>query len=105
MTTSKDCSSIVLLMLQNISPKQLVTSLSSKGQVTIPIEIRKHLRIDTNDKVAFMINPNGTVQVTPAKYPDIKSLSGVAGKLKNPLSWKQTREIAREDYLKEKYGK
>lgn len=92
-------------MLQSISPKQLVASLSSKGQITIPIEVRKHLGIDTNDKVAFVIEPDGHVQVSPAKYPDIKSLSGVAGKLEKPLSWTKVRDIAREDYLKEKYGK
>lgn len=92
-------------MLQNAFSKQLVTTLSSKGQVTLPIEVRKHLGLDANDKVAFVIDPNGAVQVTPAKYPDIKSLSGVAGKLKKPLLWKQVRNMAREDYLKEKYGK
>lgn len=92
-------------MLQNTHSKQLVTTLSSKGQITIPIEVRKHLGVDTNDKVAFVISPSGLVQVTPAKYPDIKSLSGGAGKLKKPLPWKQVRNIAREDYLKEKHGK
>lgn len=94
-----------LHMLQTISSKQIVATLSSKGQITIPIEVRRHLGIDTRDKVAFVIEPNGAVQVATAKYPDIKSLSGMAGKLKNPLSWKEMREIAREDYLKEKYGK
>lgn len=94
-----------LHMLQTISSKQLVATLSSKGQVTIPIEVRRHLGIATRDKVAFVIGPSGSVQVSPAKYPDIESLSGMAGKLKKPLSWKKMREIAREDYLKEKYGK
>ncbi len=92
-------------MLQNNASKQLVTTLSSKGQVTIPVEVRKHLGVTTNDKVAFVIEPNGKVQVAPAKYPDIKSLSGVAGKLKKPLTWKRMREIARKDYLNEKYGR
>lgn len=101
----KEYGNVSLLILQNASSKQLVTTLSSKGQITLPIEVRKHLELDTNDKVAFVIDPNGAVQVAPAKYPDIKSLSGVAGKLRKPLPWKQMRNIAREDYLKEKYGK
>lgn len=85
--------------------KQQISTLSSKGQVTLPIEIRKHLGVDTNDKVAFVVEPDGKVQVTPAKYPDIASLSGAAGSLKKPLSWKEMQQIAREDRLKEKYGK
>lgn len=92
-------------MLQNISSKQQVSTVSSKGQVTIPAPIRKHLGVDVNDKVAFIIDPTGMVQVTQAKYPDIQSLSGAAGKLKKPLSWKEMRDIAHEDRLKEKYGK
>lgn len=92
-------------MLQNTSSKQLVTTLSSKGQITIPIEVRKHLRLDTSDKVAFIIDSNGAVQVKPAKYPDIESLRGIAGKLKKPLPWKEVERIAHEDAFKEKYGR
>lgn len=92
-------------MLQNTPYRQLVTTLSSKGQVTIPISIRKHLGVTKNDKVAFIIEADGEVKVAHAKYPDIKSLSGAAGKLKNPLPFKEMREIAREDRLKQKYGK
>jgi len=83
----------------------LQSTLSSKGQVTIPVSVRKHLGVTTNDKVAFIIESDGNVKVTQAKYPDIKSLSGAAGKLKNPLGFKKMREIAREDALKQKYVK
>lgn len=91
--------------MQLQSSKQRVSTLSSKGQITLPIEIRKHLEVDTNDKVAFVIEPDGKVAVTTARYPDIASLSGAAGSLQKPLSWKEIQQIAREDRLKEKYGK
>lgn len=91
--------------MQLQSSKQRVSTLSSKGQITLPIEIRKHLGVDINDKVAFVIEPDGKVAVTPARYPDIASLSGAAGSLPKPLSWKEIRKIAREDRLKKKYGK
>ncbi|MDO8573535.1 MAG: type II toxin-antitoxin system PrlF family antitoxin [Candidatus Daviesbacteria bacterium] len=91
-------------MLQTISSKQSVSTISSKGQITLPVAVRRHLGVDINDKVAFMIEPNGKVQVAQAKYPTIASLSGAAGKLKQPLPWKQVLKIAREDRLKEKYG-
>ena len=91
-------------MLQTISSKQSVSTISSKGQVTLPVSIREHLGVNFNDKVAFMIEPDGKVQVAQAKYPDIASLSGAAGKLKQSLPWKEVLRIARWDRLKEKYG-
>lgn len=91
--------------MQLQSAKQRISTLSSKGQITLPIEVRKHLGVDTNDKVAFVIESDGKVAVTHARYPDIASLSGAAGSLKSPLSWKEMQQIAREDRLKEKHGK
>lgn len=105
MIYSKECDSISLHMQQNNFSKQLISTVSSKGQVTIPVEIRRHLRVETKDKVAFVVEPNGKVGLTQAKYPDIASLSGAAGRLKKPVSWKKMREIAREDRVAQKYGR
>lgn len=91
-------------MLQNISSKQSVAVISSKGQITLPVSIRKHMGVGTSDKVAFETLANGTALVTQVKYPDIKSLRGAAGTLKKPLTWKKMREIALRDRLKEKYA-
>lgn len=86
-------------------PKHLVTTVSSKGQVTIPVQIRRHLGVGTNDKVTFIIDVQGEVKVTPTKYSNIASLRGAAGSLKKPLSWKKMKEIAHEDRINNKYGK
>lgn len=85
--------------------KETVSTISSKGQVTLPVQVRKHLGVEANDKVAFVIEPTGDVKVTQVKYPDIQSLRGSAGSLKQPLPFKQMRIIAQEDRLREKYGK
>lgn len=87
------------------SSKETVSTISSKGQVTLPVEIRKHLGVEANGKVAFVIELTGNVKVTRVKYPDIQSLRGVAGSLKQPLSFQEMRELAREDRLVKKYGK
>lgn len=92
-------------MQQMISSKQLITVVSSKGQVTIPIAIRKHLGVITSDKVAFSITDTGEVSVSTAKYPNIAALKGVAGSLKKPLTWKQMQKIARQDALKNGHSK
>jgi len=87
------------------SSREAVSTISSKGQVTLPVQIRKHLGIEIYDKVAFVIEPSGEVKVTHVKYSDIQSLRGVAGTLKQPLSMPEMRRIAREDRLKEKYAR
>jgi len=77
--------------------KEIYSTVTSKGQVTIPLEIRKYLGIGTHDKIAFVIKQQGTVEVKTPKYPTIASLKGAAGKLKKPLTEKEMKEIIRDD--------
>jgi AbrB family looped-hinge helix DNA binding protein len=85
--------------------KEMVATVTTKGQLTLPVEVRRHLGIKPNDKVAFVIEDDGTVHVSAPKYPNIASLRGAAGKLPQPLSWPEMRDIAREERLANKYGK
>jgi antitoxin PrlF len=41
------------------------STLSSKGQVTIPKEIREALRIDPGDRVLFVVRTDGVVELRP----------------------------------------
>ena len=77
--------------------KEFISTITSKGQVTIPAEIRKYLGLKTNDKIAFMIDSEGIVRLRVLRYPDIASLRGAAGTLNKPLSWQEIEEIAQED--------
>lgn len=79
--------------------KEIVSTITSKGQVTIPAEIRRHLALRTRDKLVFEIEDDGTVVLRPASYPSVESLRGAAGTLERPLSWEEMRRIAREDAL------
>ena len=81
-----------------------ISTISTKGQVTLPVQVRKYLKVDTSDKISFVIEPNGKVQLTQARYPNVRSLIGVAGKLKKKMSFGQMRKIAYEERLKSKYG-
>lgn len=87
----------------DITIKEIISTITSKGQVTIPVEVRKHLGLKTRDKVVFVVEEEGTVRLSSPRYPDLASLRGAAGSLKKPLSWQEVREIAHEDHLKEKY--
>lgn len=77
--------------------KEIVSTITSKGQVTIPAEVRRHLGVGTGDKITFVIDEGREVQVKASRYPTIESLRGAAGSLKKPLRWDEMREIARED--------
>jgi len=80
--------------------KEIVSIVTVKGQVTIPAEVRRHLGVGTRgDKITFVIGDAGEVQLKTPRYSTIESLMGAAGTLKQPLSWKEMREIAREDSL------
>ncbi len=56
-------------------------TVTSKGQVTIPVELRRAIGLDEGDRLLFELEPDGTVQLRPTKYPTIASLAGAAGKL------------------------
>jgi antitoxin PrlF len=40
-------------------------TLTTKGQVTIPKEVRDHLGVDTGDRLSFVVQDDGTVIVKP----------------------------------------
>jgi antitoxin PrlF len=49
--------------------------LTSKGQITVPKEVREALGLHTGDRLAFRLCEDGTVQVT-AETVDLMSLRG-----------------------------
>ncbi len=83
--------------------KEIVSTITSKGQVTVPAEVRRQLGLKKNDKISFVIEDEGDVRLKAPRYPDIDSLRGAAGSLKKTTSWEEMREIAREDALEGRY--
>ncbi len=59
--------------------------LTSKGQVTIPKDIRQHLKIDQGDKIEFFVGKNGMVIISPIR-PDVRKLKGIIPKPSKPIS-------------------
>jgi AbrB family looped-hinge helix DNA binding protein len=57
--------------------KEFVSTVSSKGQVTIPADVRRRLGVSSADKVAFVLTDEGKVELRPARY----SLESVLGSL------------------------
>lgn len=61
------------------------TTLTSKGQVTIPKEIRDQLGLKPGDKVEFTLHSDGILQVVPRRG-SIRDLKGILPKPKVSLS-------------------
>lgn len=53
-------------------------TLTSKGQTTIPIEVRQALGLQPQDQLNFTVMPDGTV-IMRAKKRTLAELAGVAG--------------------------
>jgi antitoxin PrlF len=75
-------------------------TVTSKGQVTIPVEIRNRLGIEPGSRLVFVIDDDGRVALRVAEYPTIESLRGTAGSIGRNLSIQEMREIAREERAK-----
>jgi antitoxin PrlF len=79
--------------------REILMTVTSKGQVTIPAEVRRHLGIKKNQKIALVIEKAGEVKLKVPRYPDIDSIVGKAGRLDRSLTWHQLRAAARADRL------
>lgn len=51
-------------------------TLTTKGQVTIPKEVREHLGVDTGDRLSFVVHEDGTVIVKPITH-HVRELGGL----------------------------
>lgn len=89
----------------DISHQELTSTISTKGQITVPVKIRRHLGLGTHDHIAFIVEKNGDVKVSQVKYPTIQSMAGKAGSLKKPISYKKMKEIAYKDRFVHSYEK
>lgn len=52
------------------------STLTSKGQTTIPKEVREHLKLQSGDQLDFLIQIDGTVILRPATL-HVSELKGI----------------------------
>ncbi len=53
-----------------------VSTITSKGQTTIPGEIRRHLKLKAGDRVEFIVEADGKVVMVSATV-DVRELKGL----------------------------
>lgn len=55
----------------------MFSTLTSKGQITLPKDIRVLLQLETGDKVAFRPTPDGQITVSKANKASFSTLRGL----------------------------
>ena len=60
-------------------------TITSKGQVTIPKDVRTRLGIGTGDRVEFVEIQDGVFQIVAATQ-DVQALKGIVPKPKKPVT-------------------
>ena len=76
---------------------ELTSTLTSKGQVTVPVEIRRLLGLKPKTKVAFLRKKDRVYLTTP-NYT-LSTIKGIVPKLKEKYSEKEIRDIAIESHI------
>ena len=61
------------------------SSITSKGQVTIPKDIRDRLKLQTGDKVEFVVDEEGRVELVPVTA-SVTRLKGMLPKPKRAVT-------------------
>lgn len=53
-----------------------MTTITSKGQITLPKSIRDKLKLRAGDRLDFVVDPDGTVRIVPVTS-SVKELKGL----------------------------
>jgi len=74
------------------------STLTSKGQITIPREVRERLHLKTGSRVDFIVTPSGQVVLNPLDR-NFRSIRGIvrSGR-KRPVSIKEMNEAITQGY-------
>lgn len=74
------------------------STITSKGQVTIPLLLRQQLQLKAGDGVSFFAEKK-SLRLRPIKSLTLKDVFGSVPPLKRKLTFKQMRDIALDDKL------
>ena len=69
----------------------MIATLTSKGQVTVPAEIRKQLKLRVGDRLDFVLHEDGHLEIVPLRQ-ELKSLKGMVPRPEKPVSLEEMDE-------------
>ncbi len=79
--------------------RDYTSSVSPKGQITLPLEVRDRLGIKPKDKVIITLEGED-IRIAPVKSR-LAAGFGIAPPLKEPRTLKEIMDIAREEHAQE----
>lgn len=83
----------------NMAMKELETTLTQKGQVTIPVAIRSRLGLKPKDKVRFEVDGDEVkIKLAPSK---LLAGYGAVAPTKRPEDWHAVREAVEQAIAEE----
>ena len=78
-------------------------TVTQKGQVTIPLAVRKLLGVKSRDRVTFRVI-EGRVELTPA-HMTLEDVYGAVKPTNYPENWDKIRKTAREERVQRRSKK
>lgn len=71
----------------------ITATITAKGQITIPAEIRQALKLDAGDRIVFEETKPGCYVLKPAQKVKVGVLKGMFGKAKKSVSIEEMNAI------------
>ena len=63
----------------------MLSTVTSKGQITIPVELRRATGLDAGMQVEFIVNARNRIELVP-RHADIRALRGAVAAPHQPVS-------------------
>lgn len=85
-----------------MAEREIIMTMTRKGQVTIPAVVRRLLGLEPNKQVAFEIE-NGEVRIRPAQAT-LEAAYGAVKPLSRPEDFEEIARVAQEEHAQEVVG-
>ncbi len=79
-----------------VEGKEYIATVTSKGQVTIPIEVREQLGLAPQDKVVFRVLADNRIEIEPLPMT-LEEAYGSVAPLNRPEDFEAIEQITREE--------
>ena len=73
----------------------MIAALSSKGQLTLPVEIRRALHLHAGDRLDVVLGENNRMELIPLSR-SVKDLKGMLPKPSKPISLEEMDRAIRD---------
>ena len=76
----------------------MLSTVTSKGQITIPVEVRRAAGLDAGTQVEFIVNARNRIELVP-RHTDIRALRGAVARPGQPVTVDAMKEAIAEGWL------